>query len=316
MKKEENSFSPVIRLWHHPGEISFHPKGPIIEAVVHVTEIHRAPNFPCSRHIDKTASLMRIVSHDAEVDHHHNFLFTVHLSVLFAFHCPHFSLPMLLTFILCSELDQSLSMQQLCMHKLISRMYHFVQAFDEPIDDACQWSGVTCTDGTVTAIDWKHHTTEPRGPKNFMRHIDISWIPPTVQTALFEGQKATQRFCMRSLPQRLVDGGFMRCQLKGSADLESLPAFIENLNLSENELTGTISLCRLPRGLRTIFLHGNWISAVEGYADCLPAGLVHVTAWAAGRQARPVHYVSRDSTRMDDRIHLQKFTYHKRYVDG
>ena len=74
---------------------------------------------------------------------------------------------MLPTVLLCSDLDQSLSMQQLCMHKLISRMNHFVEAFDEPIDDACQWSGVTCIDGSVTAIDWKHHKSEPRGGEKF-----------------------------------------------------------------------------------------------------------------------------------------------------
>jgi len=97
----------------------------------------------------------------------------------------------------------------------------------------------------------------------------------------------------RALPRGLHALILFSNAISCSVDLTCLPAELELVNLAYNQLTGPISLIRLPRTLQVLYIHRNGIRQRTVYYD-LPQGIAKIqlveTAGAADiRRVRPLH---------------------------
>ena len=167
---------------------------------------------------------------------------------------------------------------------------------NDVFQNACAWKKTTCDEkGSITIMYW-------RGIGNLP--LDISWLPPTLMHANLHFKAVdSYQFPTRRLPRTLVTCEFSSCRLRGSLDLETLPAVIEVLDLHYNYFAGTVRLTKLPETMQGIDLSGNDIRKVVVRNASIPPCLRQVSF----ERNRSFDFLPLDGWPVDKRINERRY---------
>ena len=129
----------------------------------------------------------------------------------------------------------------------------------------CGWSGVRCDSGWVKRIEWKYSIT--------LKKVDLRWAPQTVHIIELDRFAISQDFETRLLPRHLQHLTATSCELLGTPDMSQLPQGLCKMDVSDNGLSGTISLLHLPETLQIINFSRNQFENVLYDAASFPESL-------------------------------------------
>ena len=220
---------------------------------------------------------------------------------------------LLLCFCIDADTDQSqlchriTEYQSQCMERLIQieglprtkqrkllQLLGFIENIESSLSE-CEWDGVKCTEGKVTHIEW-----ENRSSVNL--RLRLAWLPPTVQSAIFDDCVTMKPLDARNFPESLELFDAYSCDIGGSLDLTLLPRSMESISAVKNFLCGTAVLTDLPSRLRFVDLRANRIHTVFVRSASLPESFEKALfALADGT----ISYVALDGKRQDKRVQIE-----------
>ena len=158
-------------------------------------------------------------------------------------------------------------------------------------DDVCTWYGISCTDRVVRGFGNIHSLDFPRDAR-----FSIDWIPNTVTHIKAAGLQLHQHVNTRTLPRPLEDWEMANCTLTGTLNLQTLPPAICKIRLYWNDLYGRLFLARLPATLRIIQLPSNRIERVYVSVSEVHSGFLEIHVCSA-RQKIVVQSLDRKSVK-------------------
>ena len=122
--------------------------------------------------------------------------------------------------------------------------------------DVCGWEGVKCNaHGEVEEFVWKHYFEDGTGT------IGFEFLPWSMKIVRMWNNALSGTIQLADLPEKIERVYLTNNKLTGSLDLDRLPAAVLELFLSGIKFTGDISLENLPKGLETLSLLDNQLSA-------------------------------------------------------
>ena len=188
------------------------------------------------------------------------------------------------------------SLQTVFMHKCLT------MGIDPAVTKnaaVCGWHGVTCENGYVKRLNWSTKFQHQE-----RRSIDVRWMPPSVKYAVIFAQPIVMPIETRALPRGLCVGSFVRCGVQGTIDLIALPPHIVEFLVSDNRITGYVSLLHLPETVEALAVNENEITTIYGKSGSIPKRAKDISMWPRvnGVKAR---YVSIDVSKMDKRIKMK-----------
>ena len=113
-----------------------------------------------------------------------------------------------------------------------------------------EWDGVRCHSGVVKRITYGKF----RGG-----NFDLAYAPSSVISMLIVNCEQAYQLETRMLPRSLENANIVQNRLFGTVDLTSLPRGLVQIDLSRNGIIGPIYLANLPDTLTEINLRGNAI---------------------------------------------------------
>ncbi|KNH06503.1 hypothetical protein XU18_2638 [Perkinsela sp. CCAP 1560/4] len=145
------------------------------------------------------------------------------------------------------------------------------------LHDYCEWKNVKCVEGYVVEVDDRdcHY-----------KLMDIHVLPPTLEYIRFTSCSLRYKLHTRALPRALNNCNVSENWLFGTVGLRTLPEHLVNLDLSINRLVGPVDLTELPRTLRILSLWDNRIRQSVILFGQLPPNLMYVEFHVFGRTNR------------------------------
>ena len=197
-------------------------------------------------------------------------------------------------------LDQMLLMSHLSNGHYIERLgaNNLIEGEDlhQPklVCDPCRWGGVVCQGGHVTKVEWD---------RNFkIGEMHIEWLPRDVRSAIIEDQRV-QSLDTRRLPRGLRILHIVDCGLRSKIAFNTLPEKLEDLDLNENYIEGTVYIFDLPKGMRRIDIRWNSIDRLVVHNASLPGCLEFIKV---RQPVQKVKMVEMEGRKLDKRVIREK----------
>ena len=138
----------------------------------------------------------------------------------------------------------------------------------QPNTDECRFHVVTCTDCTITALEYA---------KLQVGKFSLPYVPSTVESLTIIDCLQQYKVRTRMLPREARSINLRANFIYGKIDLRTLPLKLCVLNLSHNQITKISPVDRLPPFLERILLQGNDIRQDTIYVGEVPASVTLIS---------------------------------------